>query len=398
MDNLPAGAGTGTDTDVLVVGLGSFGSAAADHLTARGDGLRITGIEQFDRGHSLGSYHGGSRMIRMSYMEGDAYVPLLRRAFELWDGLEQDAASRGIGTDGDRIVHHVGGLYAGAPDSQNVAGALASARVHDLPLRELSAAQVHARWPQLTLAPGETAVFEETAGFVRPENTVELQLQRAESRGADLRFGVTVTGLTPLTGGGVRVTTTDGSLTARRVILTAGAWAPRWVVDAGIPLVVERRVMHWFDTSATEPGLTDIPVYAHDTGDGTDGALIYGFPDDGNGAKVGFHGVGGTTDPDHLDRTVHPEETAAMRERVASFLPGLAGAEQRDAVACMYSLSPDGHFVIGAHPTIPDVVIACGCSGHGFKFVPVIGEILADLAVDGTTRHDIALFDPRRFS
>lgn len=383
MISLSSATPSATDADVLVVGLGSFGSAAVDHLTARDATLRITGIEQFDRGHSLGSFHGGSRMIRMSYMEGNAYVPLLRRAFELWDDLDQDAD----------IVHYVGGLYAGASDSQNVAGARASARIHDLPHEELTAEQVHDRWPQIRLAPGEVAVFEETAGYVRPENTVELQLRRAESRGADLRFGVTVTGLAPRAGGGVEVSTSGGVLTAGRVVLTAGAWAPQWVADAGIPLVVERRLMHWFDA----PDLDGIPVYAHDNGDGTDGALIYGFPDDGSGAKVGFHGIGGTTDPDELDRTVHPAETAAMRDRVAPFLPGMTDAAQKDAAACMYSLSPDGHFVLGEHPTLPDVVVACGCSGHGFKFVPVIGEILADLAVDGTTRHDITLFDPARF-
>ncbi|WP_420843226.1 N-methyl-L-tryptophan oxidase [Cryptosporangium phraense] len=358
-----------------------MGSAAAHHLSARGH--RVLGLEQFGPAHARGSSHGGSRIIRQSYAEDPAYVPLVTRAYELWDDLE--AAT------GADLLTLTGGLYLGSPDSPTVTGALAAATEHGLPHEYLDADAIRSRFPTLNPGPDTVAVYEDRAGFVRPEAAVAAQLAIAGRLGADLHFEEPALEWS-VHAGGVAVTTARGTYAADRLVVAPGAWAPRLT---GLPLVVERQVQYWFaPTGGVEPYL-DHPVYlwADETG-----SSIYGFPAiDGpqGGVKIAFFRRGGAgADPDALDREIHPEEVAAMAARAGRDLPTLPGTFLRGA-ACMYTTTPDENFVIA---TRDRVTVACGFSGHGFKFVPVVGEILADLAIDGTTRHPIALFDPARFS
>ena len=371
--------------DVVVIGLGGMGSVAARHLAARGQ--RVLGLEQFAPAHDRGSSHGGSRIIRQSYYEDPAYVPLLVRAYELWEEAEKESAVAQLTL--------TGGLYLGPADSRLVNGSLAAAREWDLPHEVLDRAAARARFPTFTPAPGEVAVFEERAGFVRPERSVATHLDLAARDGAELRFGQQVLAWTA-DAGGARVQTSDGVVTAGHLVVTPGAWAPRLLADLGLPLRVERQVQHWFDPVGGVSPYLDHPVYIATQAAGNQ---IYGFPAiDGpsGGAKVAFFSRGRETDPDALDRVVTPTEIAEMQARLHDTLPTLAGTPLKQ-VACMYTTTPDEHFVIASHPMHDRVTVACGFSGHGFKFMPVVGEILADLAIDGTTRHPIALFDPARF-
>ncbi|QRQ64448.1 N-methyl-L-tryptophan oxidase [Corynebacterium kroppenstedtii] len=397
------------DADVIVVGLGSMGSAAADRLSERGQ--KVLGFEQFHRGHDNGSHHGGSRIIRMSYFEHPDYVPLLRRAFELWDELEHDSHQRGW----EQLVHYAGGLYAGPPGCTTVEGSRISAVEHGLDHELLSADDIRARFPHFSVQDDEVAVFEKRAGFVRPELTVALQLARAEERGAVLRHRHKVLNIEPRDGGvavtvagavgkeGKPGTQTYGDpevFTARSVVICPGAWAPGLFEETGIPQRAERQVMHWFSPGEEFPKYERGPVYIHER---ADELQIYGFPAaDGEeaGAKVAFFRNGRTVDPDQLDREVTDAEIDNMRERLLTFVPALGRGKHRNSRACMYTTTPDEHFVIGRHPRWNDhnIIIACGFSGHGFKFVPVIGEMLADLAIDGRTDHPIELFDPLRFT
>lgn len=369
-------------SDVVVIGLGGMGSAAARTLAARG--ARVVGLERFGPAHDRGSSHGASRIIRQSYFEDSSYVPLLLRAYELWEQAQKEA--------GVELLTLTGGLYLGPPDSTTFAGSLAAAREHGLPHEVLDADAVRARFPTFSPAPDEVALYEERAGFVRPEASVRAHLDLAARDGADLRFGEQVLSVTP-DGDGVRVETTDGVLHAGHAVISPGAWAPSLV--PGVPLRVERQVQHWFAPPAGVGEYERQPVYiAEQAGVGNQ---IYGFPAiDGpdGGAKVAFFRRGRDTDPDALDRVVTPAEIDEMRARVAQTLPGLAGPSVR-TVACMYTTTPDEHFVISREGP---VTVACGFSGHGFKFVPVIGEILADLALDGATPHPIGLFDRARFA
>jgi sarcosine oxidase len=374
--------------DVVVVGLGGMGSAAAAHLAARGK--RVLGLERFGPAHALGSSHGGSRIIRQSYFEGSAYVPLLRRAYELWEQLEADS--------GADLMTLCGGLYLGLPSSRTVVGSLAAAQDHDLPHDVLSAAEVRRRFPTLTPSDAEVGVYEAVAGFVRPEETVSTHLSLAAQRGAELRFEEPVLSWSA-SSSGVVVTTAVGKYSADRLVLCPGSWAPSLLEDLGVPMVVERQVQYWFQPAGgVEPYAMDRqPIWIHEA---VDGKSLYGFPTmDGpdGGVKTAFFRQGVVCTPETIDRTVHPDEVAYIAGRLESLVPTLPGTFLR-AAACMYTTTPDENFVIAPHPASDRVAVACGFSGHGFKFVPVVGEILADLVVEGTTKHPIGMFDPARFT
>ncbi|MFE7795343.1 N-methyl-L-tryptophan oxidase [Streptomyces sp. NPDC057460] len=373
--------------DVIVIGLGGMGSAAAYHLAGRGQ--RVLGLERFGPAHSLGASHGGSRIYRQSYAEGPEYVPLLLRARELWDRLGVDAETE--------VFTRTGGIVVGHADSLMVAGSLHSAREWGLAHEVLDAAEIRSRFPTFSPADDDVAFYERQAGVVRPELTVAAHLRLAERCGAELRFNEPATRWEALPGGGVRVMTAGGAATADRLVIAPGAWAQRLLPDLAVPLKVERRATYWF---APEGGvslfdITRHPVYIWDT----PGAEMYGFPAiDGAdlGVKVGFHYGGAAADPDHLDREIRPVEVEEMRDFLRSRIPALAVGRFLRGTACTYTLTPDEHFVLSSHPEHSQVIVACGFSGHGFKFVPVIGEILAGLAIDGTTHHPIPLFDASR--
>ncbi|WP_229069500.1 N-methyl-L-tryptophan oxidase [Actinoplanes sp. DH11] len=374
--------------DVIVVGLGGMGSATVHHLAARGH--RVLGLERFGPGHDRGASHGGTRIIRQSYFEGPEYVPLLLRAYELWDRLATDSA-----TD---LITLTGGVMVGRPESRTVAGALASARQHGLEHELLDAAELRRRFPTTAPQPDEVALYEAKAGFVRPERTVRAQLGLAARHGADLRFGEPMESWAPDTGGGVRVRTAAGMYTAGQLVITPGPWAPELLAGLGVPVRIERQVQHWFrPRGGVTPFLADRhPVHIWEP---AEGSQMYGFPAvDGpdGGVKIAFFRRGTLTTPDGLDTTVHPDEIAEMAAAAGRILPDLPGEWLRGE-PCLYSTTPDEHFVIGRHPGHEAVTVACGFSGHGFKFVPVVGEIVADLATTGGTAHATGLFDPRRF-
>ncbi|WP_049579443.1 N-methyl-L-tryptophan oxidase [Streptomyces sp. SBT349] len=377
-----------TGYDVIVLGLGGMGSAAADHLAARG--ARVLGLERFGPVHDRGSSHGGSRITRQSYFEGPDYVPLLLRAYELYARLEREA---------DREVALLcGGLMIGHPDSLTVSGSLRSATAFDLPHELLDAKEIRARFPTLAPSDDEVALHESRAGLLRPEATVAAQLKLATAAGADLRFNEPVTAWEALPGGrGVRVTTAEGTYTGGHLVVSPGAWAPEQLADLGVPFTIERQIMYWFEPDGgTGPYRPDRhPVYIWED---PAGVQVYGFPaidGPGGGAKVAFFRKGTVCTPETIDRTVHPREVAEMAAAAGARLPTLPGRFLR-AVTCMYTTTPDEHFVIAPHPAHEAVTVACGFSGHGFKFVPVVGEILADLALTGSTAHPIELFRPGR--
>ncbi|MET8815476.1 N-methyl-L-tryptophan oxidase [Streptomyces sp. NPDC004549] len=375
--------------DVIVIGLGGMGSAAARHLSARG--ARVLGLEKFGPAHNRGSSHGGSRITRQSYFEDPAYVPLLLRAYELYEDVERST--------GREIATLCGGVMVGPPDSRTVAGSLRSATEWDLPHELLDAKEIRRRFPTLNPYDDEVALYEAKAGLVRPEAMVSAHLELATGQGADLRFEEPVLSWEPY-GDGVRVHTARESYTAGQLVICPGAWAPQLLADLGVPVTVERQVMYWFQPSGgTEPFVPERhPVYIWED---ARGVQVYGFPAiDGPqlGAKVAFFRKGQVTTPETIDRTVHEHEVQAMADHMSRCIPDLPGTFLK-AATCMYSNTPDEHFVIARHPAHPgSVTVACGFSGHGFKFVPVVGEILADLALTGTTAHPIGLFDPARFS
>ena len=367
--------------DVVVVGLGGMGSAAAHRLAERG--LSVLGLDRFGPAHDRGSSHGGSRITRQAYFEDPAYVPLLQRAAELWD--QVSVAS------GRSIVDWTGGVMVGRPDGPTVAGSLARAREWGLGHELLDARTLRSRFPALRPSDSEVAIVEWRAGVVSPEESVRAHLSLARRAGARLHHGETVLDWTS-TGRGVRVRTDHGAYHADKLVLAPGAWAPELLADVGRPLRVERYVQFWFapDDPAAFAGH---PVWIWE---GEGDRQVYGFPTGADGTvKVAFFRGGAPCDPHTVDRTVGAGEVSEIASFVGGHVPGAVQRFVR-AKTCLYTCTPDHHFVIAHHPDHDDVVLACGFSGHGFKFVPVVGEIVSDLVADGRTRHPIGLFDPTR--
>lgn len=371
--------------DVIIIGLGGMGSAAAYHLARRRS--RVIGIEQYTPAHDRGASHGKSRIIREAYFEHPAYVPLIQRAYELWEDLQREA--------GTPLLLMTRGLMIGPPDGEVVSGALASAKAHSLPHELLTATDILRRFPVFRPDEGMVGVLEPRAGVLYPEACVRAHLSGATDAGAELRFEEPVLKW-QATANHVEVTTTRQTLVADQLVVTAGPWASQLLQDIAVPLVVERNVQFWFrpTTDAADFAPGKVPVYIWEP---PQGPFFYGFPALGpDGVKVARHHGGETCTPQTLRRVVSAQEVEEMRELLKHYLPG-ANGEALEAVPCMYTNTPDGHFVVDRHPASERVTIGCGFSGHGFKFASVIGEILADLARERHTAHPIDLFRLGRF-
>lgn len=374
--------------DVIVVGLGSMGASATYQLAHRG--VRVLGLDRFTPPHGRGAHAGGSRIIRFAYAEGPDYVPLLQRTDILWRAVEEEA--------GVELVTRTGGLNLGPPGGMIAGGALISAQQHGLDHALLDAAEVRRRFPVFSPGDDEVAVYEDAAGLVRPEAAITAYLRLATAAGAQVRYGVPVTGW-QADSGGVTVQTADGPLSADRLVLCPGAWAPQLLTDLAVPLRVERRVQHYFQPpdERFEPGQFPVWIWEY-----LPGAAAYGLPalaggDFPGGVKAAFHQLQDPADADVGAAEATPAEGDEVRVWLSTRLPLLAASEWLGGKQCLYTLTPDEHFMLGRHPVHPQVAMAAGFSGHGFKFVPVVGEILADLTVHGVTEQPIGLFDPARF-
>jgi len=374
--------------DVVVCGLGAMGSAAVHHLARRGQ--RVAGLERHVPGHDRGSSHGRTRIIRLGYFEHPSYVPLLRRAYELWRELE--AAS------GRPLLHITGSAEIGQPDGALVRGTLAAAAQHALPHEVLAATELMRRYPAFRLPPDYVAVIQPDGGFLEAEPAISAQVALAMAAGAEIRCGETVQAIEPhstgVRGGGVRVVTDRGTLEADTAIVAAGAWTASLVPKLAGSLRVTREVMGWLEPM-DEALLSKFPVFIMESRHG----MHYGIPPyAGAGIKVAkHHHRDETVDPETCDRTVSADDEALIRACIADYLPA-ANGRLIAAKTCLYTMTPDHDFIIDRLPDAPDIIVASPCSGHGFKFAPVIGEILADLATSGGTQHDISRFRLARFA
>ena len=374
--------------DVIVVGLGAMGSAAAQYLARRGQ--RVLGVDQFTPPHDKGSSHGGSRIIRQAYFEGADYIPLVLRAYELWHALERETATQ--------LIHTTGGLVLGSRHGELVSRTIGAARKHNIAVDVLEPADLARRFPAWKPLPDDLGVFEHHAGYLIPENCVAAQLTAATRSGAALRFGEKVLSWSAEQNH-VTVRTSQNTYSAGHLVLTAGPWASE-VLNATFPLRVTRQVTAWIQPrGGLEKFLPSrFPVFIAEGPSG--GFASYGFPAiDGptGGIKVAVHGSRNECLPDTVDRAIRDEDVRQIIEQLKPRIPNIDNDLVR-AATCLYTLTPDEHFVIGSHPQLPSCTVACGFSGHGFKFAPLGGEILADLATTGSTGHPISLFSPRRFT
>jgi len=369
--------------DVCVAGLGAMGSMAAWELARRG--ARVVAIDPNPPPHALGSSHGGTRMIREAYFEAPFYVPMVRRAYDRWAELER--------AGGERLLEMTGGLMVGPPDGALVAGARASAEAHGLPYEILDAAEVRARFPAMLAPEGTVGLLEPRLGMLYPERAVAAALRLAREAGAALRLGEALLGWSAAENG-LTVRTTGGALRADALVLALGPWAGDLLPPGLVRLEVARQVQAWF--APAEPELLALPRFVPFIWEWAPERYLYGFPDQGAGAKMAIHREGDATTVAAVDRTVRPADVAAIREPLRRVLPAADG-EVRAASVCLYTNAPDGHFVIDRLPGDPRVVLASPCSGHGFKFASALGEAIADLATGREPALDLAPFRLERF-
>jgi sarcosine oxidase len=371
--------------DVIVTGLGGMGSAAAYHLAARG--LRVLALERHALGHDQGSSHGLTRIIRLAYFEHPSYVPLLRRAFDLWRALES--------ASGARLLHVTGGLDVGWPGSDVLEGSRRSCIEHGLPHEVLDATALRRRFPAWRPAASAAAVWQPDAGFLTPERAIDAHARGAAAHGAVIRTNERVLEW-QTTSSGVRVRTDRGAYDAGQLVLAGGAWMGQLAPVLQRLLAPERQVLGWFgvaDTGLFAAGR--FPVFVLDAGEGR----FYGFPEfEVPGFKIGkYHHRFETIDPDRMDRACHAEDEAALREAVARYFPA-ANGPLLQSKTCLFTNTPDEHFIIDRDPDTPAVLLVSPCSGHGFKFCGVVGEAVADLVQHDRTELDIALFRLARFT
>jgi len=373
--------------DVIVIGTGGMGAAAAMHLARRG--VRVCGLDRFAPGHDRGSSHGQTRLIRLAYYEHPDYVPLLGRAYELWRELEVLA--------GRTLLVESGLLLAGPPGSEVVGGTVASAEIHGVPLERLTVAEAARRWPQVRLPEGWAAVHEPRGGYLFVEECVRAHAAAAARAGAVLESGRVVHGWRVGDDGRVVVETDAGGYTAERLVVAAGSWAAGLLRLPALRLEVLRKSLFWYEPAAAaraDLAAGRLPCFGFDGPEG----FFYGFPALSDaGLKIAEH-TGGTpvADPLHVDRGIDAGERRRVEDVLAARLP-MAGTHLAAHATCLYTMSPDGHFVVGLHPRHPQVSVAAGFSGHGFKFAAVMGEILADLATTGRSSLPIGFLSPARF-
>ncbi len=370
--------------DVIVLGLGGVGSQAARALARRG--ARVLGLEQHPLVHALGSSHGDTRIIRKAYFEHPDYVPLLKRAYAAWDDLAAEQERR--------LFERTGLLLVGPPDGAVVSGTRRAALEHGLPLEVLPGETLGDRFPAFRPFPGALALLERDAGFLRVEDCVRAALDSARQHGAELRSGVAVLGW-EAGPQGVRVRTAEGDHHAAALVVCAGAWAGRLLPSLAPALSPQRKMQLWL--TCQEPALrldSGCPTWGFQE---ADGSFFYGFPSLEPGrVKLAEHGPGERVpDPSQLDRALRPEDVARPAAFAARRLRGVAPPVLHHA-ACMYTMSPDEHFVLDRHPAHDNVALAAGLSGHGFKLVSALGEILADLVLDGRTDAPIGFLSATR--
>ena len=368
--------------DVVVIGCGGFGSSAMYHLTRRG--LNVIGIDRFQPPHDRGSSHGETRLIRKAYFEHPSYVPLLHRAWVLWEELADEV--------NQKLIVRRDLLMSGPPGSPVTDGANESARLHNLPLENLTHAEAARTYPMFRLPEDHSVTVESTAGYLWSEKCIAANLELAESWGATLRSGETVLSIQRL-GSGVEVRTDRWTYSAASAVVTCGAWTGPLLPNYAQHISVLRKTLFWYPATAPEWTTTGTaPMFLLDLPEGQ----FYGPGSvDGKTVKIGLHTGGDVVaDASALDRSISAEDSAPSDDFVSNRLNGVHPEACRSAV-CMYSMSPDGHFLLDRLDDIP-VVVAAGFSGHGFKFTSVLGEVTAELIESGRTHLDVNFLSARR--
>jgi len=384
--------GSNTSFDVIVIGVGSMGSATCYFLAKQGH--KVLGIEQFDISHELGSHAGQSRIIRKAYFEHPDYVPLLERAYENWKIFEKEI--------GEQLYFKTGLLYAGTSNNEIIKGVKQSAALYNIELEKLKVADTTKRFPQFKFPESFEVLFEPEAGFIPPEKAIRLYAKQAEKNGAIIHSNQKVIEWKK-DGGNIIIKTDKNTYHCNKLIITAGAWAGKMIPGFADKIKVTRQFIAWIKTKNDDQfALNNFPCWM--VGDDDKHGCYYGFPlldtkkfGEPEGLKMAHHFPYQITDPDNVNRQTTKEDIENVKYCLNKYLPGVFESVLSTKI-CLYGNSPDENFIIDKLPGFEDnVSIACGFSGHGFKFASVIGEILADLAITGRTSLPMDFLNAKRF-
>lgn len=371
--------------DLIVLGTGGVGSAAL-YLAAK-RGLRCLGVDAFPPAHALGSSHGQTRIIRQAYYEHPDYVPLAIASYDHWHAVEQEA--------GEQVFVQTGLLQVGPSEGEVVCGVRESARRYHLAVDELSQAEIAHRFPGFRVPEGMAGIYEATAGYLRVERAVALQLELAQKHGAVLETGQRVVSwnVNAGQGGSIEIETDAGRrFSTARLIITAGAWAAQLLPDLSRSLTVLRKPQFWFPVVDPSVRPADSPAFLYEMPEG----VFYGFPPIAGRMKIAQHSGGDpVANPLTVERSILPTDLPPLQRFISGQLPGL-DPNPADHSVCMYTMSPDQHFVVDRHPQYPQVAFAAGLSGHGFKFTGILGQALVELAVDGSTLLPVQFLSAQR--
>jgi sarcosine oxidase len=377
--------------DYIVIGCGSMGMATCSFLAERG--CQVLGIDQFSVPHESGSHAGQSRIIRKAYFEHPDYVPLLERAYQNWRAIERVSDST--------LYYETGIVYFGKPEHPTMMGVKNSANRFRIPLEKVSPADTRKKFNAFEIPSNFETLFEPKAGFIKPEHSIRVYRDHALKNRAFIHENENVVTWKKV-GKEISVVTDKAAYTCLKLIITAGAWTSNVLPQLRSELHVTRQVLGWFDPKDPDLfALTNFPCWFIED---PDHGMFYGFPllpfetfGGPIGLKLASHRTGLSSDPDHVDRNVKQSEIDDLKYVLSKYLP-VAGNETITTKTCLYTYSPDENFIIDHLPGYDkQITIACGFSGHGFKFVPVIGEILADLAIHGKTNLPIEFLSLKRF-
>lgn len=366
--------------DVIVAGVGAMGAQTVYQLATRGK--RVLGLDRFEIGNGMGSSHGEHRIIRLAYFEHPLYVPILKRAYELWRDLERAA--------GEQLLFITGSLDIGPKGSNLVEGSLKSSREHGLQYERLSAADVMRRFPGYRLPETFEANLQPDGGFLASERAILAAARLALEAGAHLKGHEPVLEVSPLPGGGVRVRTTKATYEAGALVASSGAWIGELLPSLRDIAVPERQVIGWFRPHRPEQfrlGVFPVSNILSDLGH------FYQFPMwTVPGVKIGlYHHLHEHGTAETLSRTVTADDEALLREGLSRFFPEANGCVLA-MKTCLFTNTRDGFFIVDRLPGFPEVIVASPCSGHGYKFASAMGESLADLALGEPPRHDLSPF------
>ena len=369
--------------DVVVIGAGAMGGAAACHLAREGQKTLL--LEQFALDHPFGSSYGHSRIIRYAY-DHPAYIEMARKVFPMWADLEAES--------GEALYMRTGGLDFGRPDWPHFAATRQSMLDQNIYFEELLPDEVTKRFPQFRLDEDMLGLFQPDAGLVRPSRTVKTLVRLAQQSGADFIDNCPVTRIEPSTNG-VTVHTAHERYEAARLVVCAGSWAKTLLESTGLklPLQPTRQQLLFFESDDSRYDASQLPIYIF-----WDEVVYYGVGGaDGGGFKCAQHGIDAPVTPDAVDRSHDPQYETRVRDFMRKHIPAMAERPMIESRVCLYTMTPDEHFVIDRHPDYPHIAIAAGFSGHGFKFAPLVGRMLARLACGDAVEGDLTLFRADRF-